>query len=400
MSRFIRSFRRPAVLAGAVLFAAGALVPADPSFAEAACLKGGAANKLCVDLTSIPGDAVQPSGLAGTPTYVKYTAVLSDTTATSRNIMLSLDLSPASGFVSIEAEPGLSCGISGSTVTCYADKLEVVNPLTLVAVAEAPRHPTAVTQLVNTATIGWNGNTAGTQKAVAVSDTSGRTYVPAGTQVTLVTGPESADPAQQTSPEQPLFGKVTLPPQPQDYYARIAVVSDGPAISNCTAGVFTSGVDGGPYLCRTEPAGGPHRWVEFDVGTTPGANPPVLFGTANPMQVTLVWDASMISSAQLPPTALAPTGTPSFAVFYAQTERTPPPATVVARAFARSCSSSAPPCLTSVQRFGTGDWTASGLKPTDESDWLAASPLAPLYAALDFLIGEAGAGGIKPPILQ
>lgn len=373
-----------------------------PAAAETACLKGLAPNKMCVDLGSVPGDTVQPSGLAGTPTYVKYTATIRvNGLASSRNIALTLDLSPATGFVSIEPEAGLACSITGSNVSCLADKLDGANPLTLVAIAEAPRHPTTVTELVNTAEVGWNGNTATAQRTVEVSETAGRTYVPANTEVTLVTSPEAADPAEQVTPDAPLWGKVTLPPQPVAYYARVAVIGDGPAAANCTGGLFLSATDGGPYVCRNEQD--PNRWVQFDVGATPGFADPVLFGADDPMQFTMMWDASIVPATQLPPTPALPTGAPPFAVFYS-TNDTPTPPTVVARAFADTCEATgnAPPCLTGVDRFATGDWRASGLKTTDGSDLVAAArtPLERLFAALDYVVAPAGALGIKPPIMQ
>jgi hypothetical protein len=394
--RGIRSSRAP-VVAAALLAPLCAVLWSGPSLATSACLKGDATNKLCLDVSSIPGDSVQPSQLAGTPTYVKYTAVLSNTSlATSRYVQMSFDLTPASGFVSFEAEDGITCSLSGSNVSCLVDKITRIDPLSLTLVAEAPRVPTTATAMVNTAVFGFQGNTTTLNHTLAVSSTSGKSYVPAGEEVTIVTEPETADPAEQVTAEKPLWGKVTLPPQPRDYYARVSVIDNGPAMANCVAGVSASATDGGPYVCRSNP----RQWVEFDVGETAGAEEPVLFAADNPMQFTMMWDTSIVPSTQLPPSPIAPTGTPAFAVFYAQPERTPPPATVDARAFSDLCDATAPvpPCLTGVNRFDNGDWRASGLKVTDQSD--LQSPLAPLVAVLDLLLGRADATGILPPIMD
>ena len=69
MSRLddVRGFRARAILASALL-APCALFWSAPSLAVSGCLTGGSTNKLCLDLTSVPGDSVQPSQLAGTPT--------------------------------------------------------------------------------------------------------------------------------------------------------------------------------------------------------------------------------------------------------------------------------------------------------------------------------------------
>lgn len=402
MTPFNRIDRSAAGSLAVILAPLGALLWSGPGLAASGCLAGAATNKLCLSLDSIPADTVQPSGLAGTDTFVKYTAVLSNTAlATSRFVDVTFALSPASGFVSFEAEAGMSCTRSGSTVSCFVDKIDRIDPLSLTLIAEAPQYPTTATQLVNTAVFGYQGNTATISESVAVSETSGTSYVPKDTQVTIVTEPETADPADQVTADNPLWGKVTLPAQPRDYYARISVINDGPQASNCVGGLFLSVTDGGPYVCRNEQA--PARWVQFDVGSTPGLEDPVAFGADDPMQFTLMWDTSIVPATQLPPTPALPTGTPPFAVFYAQNE-TPTPAVVVARAFADTCSATepVPPCLTGVQRFDNGDWLASGLKTNDGSDLLAAadSPVARMYALLNFFMASATALPIKPPIMQ
>lgn len=402
MSRFdgVRGVRARVGLAAALLAPACALVWSAPALAVSGCLTGGATNKLCLELTSVPGDSVQPSQLAGTPTYVKYTARLSNTAlATSRFVTVDFDLSPASGFVSFTAGDGATCSLSGSRVSCFIDKLDRIDPKTVTLVAEAPLHPTTATELVNTAVFGFEGNTATLSQSVAISTTSGSSFVPAGQEVTVVSEPETADPADQVTAENPLFAKVTLPPQPVDYYADISIIGDGPVNANCASGVFLTVFDGGPYLCRDGQA--PRRWAEFDIGETEGALPPVLFTAANPMQFEMIWDATIVPAEQQAPNALFPTGVPAFAVFYAQPPQSNPyPDTVDGRAFADVCNAllPMPPCLTGVERLSSGDWRASGLKQTDQSD--VPTPVDQILSMLGFVLGTADAGGLIPPIMN
>lgn len=393
MSAVLHSYARSAA---AILLPLGAFAWSAPGLAVSGCLPGAAPNKLCLDFSSIPGDSVQPSQLAGTPTYVKYKGKLSNTSlATSRFVTLTFDLVPASGFVSVEAED-MACSINGSRVSCLVDKLERIDPLDFTLVAEAPLHPTTATQLTNTAVFGNNGNTATIVHTIGVSTTAGRSYVPAGEEVTVVSSPET-DPAHQVSPEDPLWAKATLPPQPVDYYAEIEIITEGPRMANCVNGLYVSVFDGGPYLCRD--ALSPRRWASFNVGETEGALEPMYFTAANPMAFTMIWDASIVPAEQQPPNELFTTGVPQFAVFYAQPENNPYPDSVNARAFADTCGTlaAAPPCLETVERFGTGDWRAVGLKQTDQSD--LATPIDDLFSMLDFLLGTADAKGILPPIM-
>jgi hypothetical protein len=397
----VRSIRRPAIgLASALTLSCG-LAWSGTGLAATSCLKGGSTNKLCLDLSSIPGDVVQPSELAGTKTYVKYTATLRNVVAaTSRNVTMDLSFSPAPpSAISVATDSGVACAAPTATgVSCTVDKLGYLDPLTVVVVVEAPQYPTTVTQMLATGTYGWNGNTSTTSQSVAVSDTGGRSYVPANTEVTLVTEPEASDPSTQTSVGDPLFGKVTLPPRPTAYFAQISVIG-GPAVTNCTGGFFLSATDGGPYACRN--AG--NRWVQFDAGSTPGSDAPVVFDAAAPMHFSMIWDASLVPATQLPPTPLTPTGTPAFAVFYSHND-TPPPAAVAVRAFSQNCSATAnvPPCLIAVTHFDNNAWRAEGLKVTDGTDEiaLAGSPVEKLYAMLNFFLPTAQGLPIKPPIMQ
>jgi hypothetical protein len=397
LTHVYRGVRAPVSWFGAVLAIFGVLW-SGPSLAVSGCLAGGATNKLCLSLTSIPGDSVQPSQLAGTPTYVKYTATLSNTElATSRFVGVTFDLSPVSGFVSFTAEGGTTCSMSGSQVSCFVDKLDRFDPQTITLVAEAPLYTTQATQLVNTAVFGFQGNTATVSKSVAVSSTSGSSFVPAGEEVTIVSEKETENPADQVTAENPLFAKATLPPQPVDTYAKISIITNGPLNSNCETGVFLTPWDGGPYLCRATG----HRWAEFDVGVTEGAQLPAPYGATNPMQFTMIWDSSVISPDQQPPNEVFTTGVPSFAVFYAQPERTPYPDSVAARAFADLCSTlnPLPPCLTGVTRLESGDWLASGIKVNDGTD--IPTPLDQFQEVLGSLlmIGVADAGSLTPPIM-
>lgn len=402
MSRFnaVRRFCARAGLAAALLAPVSALFWTTPGLAASGCLVGAATNKLCLDLRSIPGDSVQPSQLAGTPTYVKYTAVVSNTAlATSRFVNATFTLSPASGFVSVSSESDVTCSLNGSTVSCFIDKLDRIDPKTITLVAEAPRVPTSATEMVNTAVFGFEGNTATVAKSVAISTTSGASYVPAGEEVTVVSEPEADNPEDQVTAEDPLFAKVTLPPQPVDYYADISIISDGPVNANCTTGVFLTVFDGGPYLCRD--GLNPRRWAEFDIGETEGALPPVLFTAQSPMQFTMMWDATLVRTEQQAPNDIATTGLPPFAVFYGQpSQQSPYPDSIDARAFADSCNTLVPmpPCISTVERFGNGDWRVSGLKQTDQSD--IPTPVEQLLSSLNFLLGTADASGVLPPIMN
>lgn len=385
----INSQKGVARLAAALMAPACALLWAGPGMAATTCLKGNSPNKLCLDLSSVPGTSVQPSQMATTTTYVKYTAAIRNlVAATSRTVSLTLTLNPAPpSDVSFTADSGLACtSIIGPDhtaigVNCLADKLAGVDPLNVTLVAEAPRYPTTVTQVVNTGVIGWNGNTASTSKTVAVSTTAGDSYVPANQQVTLATS-DSDD----VTADSPLYGRITLPPQSMAYRATITIVGDAPADSNCVDGIYLS-TSGGPFICRD--AGSPRRAIRIDLGSA-------VFTAEGPAVFTEKWDTSIVPATQLPPTQAAPTGIPPFAMFSASLEQQGNATAAYDAVFAQ-CEIAGnavlgAPCLTGVQQLANGDWQVDSLRTNDGAPLAKVrSTLAPLYAVLDFLVAPAEA---------
>jgi len=385
MSHVTRGSRAPVTLAAALLAPLCVLFWSGPGMAASACLKGVSLNKLCMELTSEPGSSVQPSGLAGTKTYVKYNVEIKNlVAATSRNVSATLTIVPApSSALTFTANAGLACAVSGATVSCVADKLDGIDPVTFTVTAEAPQYPTTVTEMVATGVIGWNGNTAQTSQTVAVSNTAGESFVPKDKEVTLATS-DSDD----VTAENPRYGRITLPPQPFDYVASIDVVADAPANSNCISGIYFS-TDGGPFICRDDET--PGRAIRINVGAAE-------FTAANPAVYTEKWDTTIVPATQLPPTAAAPTGTPPFATFTAPLSAEGN-ATAAYSALWLQCSTTVPvgpPCIGSVQQLANGDWQAVGLR-TNDGVTLVRSPLAPLLAVLDFLISPAQAQILPKP---
>jgi hypothetical protein len=369
----------------AALPAAASLVWSAPAVAASACLKGDALNKLCVTVESMPETEVQPSGLAGTKTYVKYDVGIRNlVAATSRNVLTTLTIDPAPASpLTFTADAGLECSVSGATVSCLADKLGGIDPLDFTVTAEAPQYPATVAQMLATATIGWNGNTAQTTHALAVSNTAGDSYVPANQQVTLAT-----DDSDDVTAEKPRYGRITLPPQPYDYVASIEVVGDAPANANCVNGIYLSASYGGPYVCRDTAT--PQRAIRIDLGDAE-------FTADNPVVYVEKWDTTIVPATQLPPSPAAPTGLPPFAQFTAPLSTAGSPSAPYS-AWIVTCGVDAtgalvePPCMTSVQQLPNGDWQVDSLRISHESALLVRSPvLAPLYAVLDFLVKPAHA---------
>jgi hypothetical protein len=367
--------------------------------AGSACLNDNT-SKVCLDLGSVPSASVQPSGLAGQPTYVFYTAVLGNAVhnRAARNILLTLTLNPQAGFVSFQADVGMACTLSGSTISCLVDKLDDGTPLKLLATANAPAWTGANTAqaLINTGTFGWNGRTESVIANVPVSPSSGKSYVPANTTAALATGAITADPSKQVSASSPVWGMVTLPPRLDPYVAQISVVTDGPTL-NCKDGTYMTKQDGGPYVCRDQgfpiDAGNPRRWVQIDTSDA-------TFDAASPMQGVLVNDPSIIGKKQGKTTTGNPTGTPPFAIFH--TAKSLDTTVYPIRAAGKQCDSAVPvpPCVISAERFANGVWRTRYLKSNDGADLAkAGSPLAPLYAVMDFVVAVADAGSIKPPVL-
>jgi len=373
--------RVSAVFSAAVL----ALLWSGHGVAASACLKGEALNKLCISLTSSPASEVQPSGLAETKTFVKYAGEIRNlVAATSRNVLTTVTISPApASALTFTGEAGLACSVSGATLSCLADKLEAVDGLAFTLVAEAPTYPTTATQMLATAVIGWNGNTATATHALAVSNTAGDSYVPRDTEVTLATN-DSDD----VTAENPRYGRIKLPPQPFDYVASIEVVGNAPANANCVNGIYLSTAYGGPFVCRE--GGAPQRAIRIDVGTA-------VFGSDNPIVYFEKWDTSIVPATQLPPPA-GPSGTPPFAQFSAPLSLSGAPAAPYA-AWAVLCGvdvtgeTVTPPCINSVEQLGNGDWAVDSLRISNEEAVLArrADVLAPLYAVLDFIVEPAHA---------
>lgn len=388
MSHVTRGSRAPVTLAAALLAPLCVAFWSGPSMAASACLKGMALNKLCLELTSVPGTSVQPSGLADTKTYVKYDVSIKNlVAATSRYVSATLTLVPTPpSALTFTANAGLACTASGATVSCLADKLEGIDPVTFTVTAEAPQYPTTVTEMVATGVIGWNGNTAQTSQTVAVSNTAGESFIPKDTEVTLATS-DSDD----VTAENPRYGRITLPAQPFAYVASIAVVANAPANSNCISGVYFS-TDGGPFICRDDETQG--RALRVDVGAAE-------FTAANPAVLTEKWDTTIVPATQLPPSAVAPTGIPAWASFTAPLSAQGN-ATAPYNALWLQCGSTvpgytvAPPCISSVQQLANGDWQAVSQR-TNDGVTLVRSPLAPLQALLDFLISPAQAQIVSKP---
>jgi hypothetical protein len=383
----------------AVLVLGAACWPAG-AHASSACLNDNT-TKVCLDLGSTPAASVQPSGLAGQPTYVFYTAVLGNTVhnRSARNILLTFTLNPQAGFVSFQADVGMTCSMSGSTISCLVDKLDDGTPLKLVATANAPTWTGGSTAqaLINTATFGWNGRTESVLANVPVSASSGKSYVPPNTTAALATGAITADPSKQVSASAPVWGMVMLPPRADAYVAQISVVGDGPTL-NCKDGTFMTKEDGGPYVCRDQgfpiDAGNPRRWVQIDTSDA-------TFDATSPMQGVLVNDPSIIGKKQGKTTTGNPTGTPPFAIFH--TAKSLDTTVYPIRAAGKQCDAVAPvpPCVISAERFDNGVWRTRYLKANDGADLArAGSPLARLYALMDFVVGAVDAGSIKPPVLS
>ncbi|HKY93398.1 MAG TPA: hypothetical protein VJM11_20265 [Nevskiaceae bacterium] len=367
--------------------------------ANSACLNDNL-SKVCLDVGSTPSASVQPSGLAGQPTYVSYSAVLGNTVRnrSARNVLLTMSLQPQSGFVSFQADVGMVCSLQGSTISCLVDKLDDGTPLKLVALANVPAWTGATTAqaLINTATFGWNGRTESVVTTVPVNPASGKSYVPANTTAALATGAITADPSLQVSASSPVWAQVTLPPRPAAYLGQISVIGDGPNLS-CKDGTFMSKEDGGPYVCRDQgfpiDAGNPRRWVLVDTSDA-------TFDAASPMEGILVNDPSIVGKKQGKTTTGNPTGTPPFAIFISA--KSLDTTTYPIRAAGKQCGSvPVPPCVISAERFANGVWRARYLRANDGTDLAAAeSPLGPLYAVMDFVVATAEAQSIRPPALS
>jgi hypothetical protein len=401
-------FNRVRMASGWVL-AAGALLAASP-MAQAACLNQDG-RKACVTLSAQPEDVVQASRLDGVhDTFVRYTATLTNVSlpTSSRNLELTLSLSPAVEIVEFDGTSHGVCSVSGATATCTYDKLDSASPLHVTMTAKAPAYAGAATPatLVNTATIGWNGRGTSTSDTVAVSTAGGYTWVPANTAVVLTTHPRAADPSQQTTPEDPVYAEMAIPARSVGFLAYFALTgnADEDFSASCTAGVFISGnSDGGPYACRDLGApvdpGNPRRWVEAYIDESVDGS-----FTDSPVKVTLIWDDSVVPPTQVAPTALAPNGTPPVAIFYRAPQIGAEDHPI--RAYARPCAANPLPCTSGVQNFATGDWSATLETSIIDNGGEAADPLLPggllsgLGSVLDFLVAVAHGQVLKPPSIM
>jgi hypothetical protein len=328
--------------------------------------------KVCASVTASPLTA-QPSQQNGTKTYVRYDATIVNVTAQStRYVVMDMALSPATSFATVTADPKAVCTKSGATIHCDIDKLDAGEPLTVSAVAETPTYETTLT---NTVTYGWQGRTSTVAAEVPIRHTSGESWQQPNQAIRLSTHKPTADPSQQTTPEDPLYGEVIIPGNPGGGQVFIKIITDGPDRSSvCPAGIYLDPLgDLGPYLCRD--VNQPRRWIQ--VGA-PNSDPP--------MQIKLIEDASIVQPIQLPPTLLTPLGTPPFAIFAHGEEEGEP-----FRAIAVDCTAAnaQPPCVQNVQRYSTGDWT--GTLVTPKVNLGPAAPLLPLG-------GDIGILGILPPI--
>lgn len=359
--------------------------------------------KVCLSLNPTPSSTVQPSGLAGQPTFVRYMLTLSNaiTNSSSRNLFLDLSLSPNTGFVSVENPNTAACVINAASLRCDIDKLDDATPINIVAIANAPPDlgDETAPSLTATAEFGNGGNTKTIYSTVVVSENSGASYIPANTAASLVTSPETEDPSLQVNAGSPLWGKAELLPQPAGYFAQISLITAGPSRA-CVGGLFLTSTDGGPYLCKDQgfpyDSGNANRWVMLDTTTAD-------FTIDVPMTVTVVHDPSIISKLQLQPSGLGATGTPPYAVFHSALPIDGHSKYDI-KPIGNTCAAApVPPCLTAVTRYGNGVWRATVLKVNDGKDVIeneaARSSLAPLMALMDYVINVSGAGIIKPPSL-
>lgn len=391
----------------AALIASGMLLASLPAAAQQGSCLNDSLDKVCAQLTAQPDSVVQASRLDGqSDTFVHYTAKITGITnpTSSRRVSAVFTLTPAVDIVDFTASSG-SCSSSGGTLSCEFDKHVSSGDEVIKFTAKAPLYAGASTPstLVNTGVFGWNGRTGTVSKALSVSTTGGYTWVPPNTTVTLVTGPEASDPAEQTTAANPRWAKMLIPGRSVGFLAYLALnnSTDEDLALSCLGGMFHSGnSDGGPYYCRD--IGFPHdagvgtRWVEASVDDTVDGS-----FTDAPVQLTLLWDDSVVSPLQLPPSAAGQTGFLPFAVFYHAQEPQGAPASHPIRAFAGQCGG--PPCLTGVQEFANGDWTAT-LNLSQVYDNAAADALSPanvlnlLSGLMDSWLGEARAV-LPPPVI-
>lgn len=386
------------------LLAAGMLLVILPASAQQSACLNDSIDKVCAQLTAQPDSVVQASRLDGqTDTYVAYTARVTGITnpTSSRNVSAVFTLTPAVDIVSFTSTAG-TCTVSGAVLSCEFDKHISSGSEVIEFTAKAPEYAGAATPstLVNTGVFGWNGRTNSVSMAMSVSTAGGYSWVPPNTTVSLVTGPENSDPTSQTTPANPVWGKMTIPGRSTGFLAYFALnnSTDENLAMSCSGGLFFSGnSDGGPYVCRD--IGSPYdsgvgtRWVQASIDDSVEGT----FGSS-PVQVTMIWDTSVVPVAQIAEPA------PPFAVFYHAQEPQGAPATHPIRAFAKTCASNQPPCLSGIQRYSSDDWTAT-LSLSDFYNSAAANPSLPVNVLgaitrlIDGLLGVANAT-LPPPVIM
>lgn len=344
--------------AGRALLLLVAGVIASPVTLASTCLLDDS-KKVCVTLNSTPGHVVQPSYLPDPampgntlgPTYVVYRIALSNlgTPQSARNVSLEFRLPADATVVGLlgDSSSGIniaSCRHTATTVNCQFDKLESsAGPESFGVQVQAPRSEGVLNSQLS---FGWNKLTSSLSHSLQVMNTGGQSYVPPNTAMTLVTAPENPDPALQTDASQPLWAKLYLPPQNEAIFATIEVLN-GSSTSRedaCVEGVFVSAVDGGPYLCRD--MANADRWVAVGLSSN---------YSNGEISLDMIWDTSLVSGLQQPPGPLSATGTPPFAILYNPDDYASRPT----RAIGSSCSTAAPPCISTVQQLSSEDWFAS-----------------------------------------
>lgn len=380
---------------GLVMTAAG-MAWTLPAVASSTACRNDLTNKICAEIQVLPADRLQPAGQGGTPTYAYYKIQLKNLSRRStRYVSLSQALTPAVTVTEFTTDYG-SCSSSAGQVNCLFDKLDAEQVVNLTAQVLVPPY-TSPSQpdylLTNLTTFGWQGNTAQIDANVLVSTGGGSSYIPANQEVTLTTAPRATDPAQQVDADSPLFAQVTIPPNAGGYVASLAIVNEPRSANPCVAGVYYStGSDGGPYICRDP--GQPNRRVALALkGGDTASNQPQF---DPPLQILATWDASIMPALQLDPVPpLFPTGTPPFAMFFQGylNDSTPDTdddkQTGEVRAISGSCAEGQPPCLSTVKKFSSGDWTATLLKRNAQGVRLSAGGSGE----------DSGAGSLQIPAL-
>lgn len=316
-------------------------------------------------VTSLPAQSVAPSNSAGTKTFVSYKATLRslDVEGSPATIYLALSTQPARPvsnfavrFVDLPPnalEPiGPTCSVvGGSSVRCTFSKFDSNDSYEITFRAEAPTSPGTFKLLAyrSNQPLTNSGHPAGNHRidtlSIPVTTTSGASFVPANTAVTVRTSPG------MPTAGNPLIGVITSPKLPYDYTMYTGVRGfEGGTDFNATGllGIFLSLTDGGPYLARK--TADPTLAIEIDAETLLGQ--PIEVLPDNPFIIESISDVSIVSPLQLPPTFLTPEGTPRYAFFYNGLGGE-------LRAEADACGyDDAPaPCVLSRSRAANGDWS-------------------------------------------